>query len=210
MSKAIITPEAIISFPRLFTPNENDKYEASLIFPEGTDISELKTAAGAVAFEKFGDKAAAMFANGQLHSPFNPGAKKVHLGYPEDSTFINARSTRQPGVVAPWADENDPTKPAIIKDERVVTAGARVFGLVSFFYYDREGNKGIGVGLEGIQLIRKPTAEERLDGRVAAEDAFSVDADAVPDLGDLGTEEESEAPAAASAATGSDDLSDLL
>lgn len=205
----IVTPEAIISYPNLFEADEKGKYGCALIFLEGTDLKELKDAAVAVAVDKFGDKAGPMLASGQLNSPFRTDVESKP-GYPEGATFFNTRTNRRPGVVALWADENG--KPAIITDPELIIPGGRVKALVNAYYYDVDGNKGITFGLNGIQLIRKPTAEERLDGRIAAEDAFEVDVNAVADLSDLETddEEESGTPATTAPPASVDDLSDLM
>lgn len=199
----VITPEAIISYPQLFTArafgNQEPKYSCALIFPEGTNLKELKQAAVDAAVEKWGADAKAMLLSGALNSPFRTDAEDK--GYPEGSTFFNARSKNKPGVVSIYPDENG--KPSIITDEDAVVAGARVKAAVSVFAYDTNGNKGISFGLNHVQLLRAPTAEERLDGRVAAVDTFEADADAVADLSDL------EEPAAVGASDG-DDLSDLM
>lgn len=189
----IITPEAIISYPKLFTPeamsddaNAVKKYSAALIFPEGSDLTELKQAAATAAQEKWGDKAAAMFSSGALRTPFRTDVDAK--GYPEGSTFFNARSLQRPGVVSIYPDPNNDGKPTVITDESAVVAGARVKAAVVAFAYDVSGNKGISFGLNSVQLLREPTAEERLDGRVAAQDTFEADQDAVADLSDLETD----------------------
>ena len=200
----VITPEAIISYPKLFVPeamsDEPDavkKYSAAFIFPEGSDLTELKDAAASAAREKWGDKAGAMFSSGALRSPFRTDVEAK--GYPEGSTFFNARSLQRPGVVSIYPDPNNGGKPTVITDEGAVVAGARVKAAVSVFAYEVKGNKGISFGLNSVQLIRPPTPEERLDGRVAAQDTFAADKDAVADLSDL-EEDNGE----------SDDLSDLM
>ena len=217
MSKEIITPEAFISYPNLFVADDKGKYGCALIFVEGVDLKELKDAAAAVAFEEFGDKAAGMFASGQLYNPFRTDVESKP-GYPAGATFFNTRTNNKPGVVAAWADPSGETgadgklKPAIITDPSIIIAGGTVKALVNPYYFDVDGNKGVTFGLNGIQWIRKPTAEERLDGRIAAVDAFAVDLDAVEDLSDLESDDE-EVPGPTPVAAGAgavDDLSDLL
>lgn len=203
----IITPEAIISYPKLFKAEayeegDTPEYSAALIFPEGTDLKELKVAAITALKEKWGEKTQALLKAGKINSPFRTDVEEK--GYPEGSTFFNVRSRRKPGVVSIYPDENG--KPSIITDEDAIVAGARVKVALSVFTYDVKGNKGVSFGLNHVQLIRKPTEEERLDGRVAVEDSFAADLEAVADLSDLEGVGSDDAPAA----SGGDDLSDLM
>lgn len=201
------TPEAIISYPKLFQPDSfgggDPKYSAALIFEEGTNLKELKEAAVAVAVERWGDKAGALLSSGELRSPFRTDTEVK--GYPDGATFLNVRSKQRPGVVSLIPDPQNDGKPSVIRDEGAIVAGARVYAAIVPFAYDNNGNKGISFGLNHIQLIRPPTAEERLDGRVAAEDVFDADASAAADLSDL---EEDRGESLSTA--GGDYLSDLM
>ena len=199
------TPEAIISYPKLWVPDsfggQEPKYSAALIFLEGTDLTELKQAAIDVAVAKWGADAGAMLSAGTLRSPFRTDTEAK--GYPDGATFLNVRSKQRPGVVSQVPDLQNGGKPTVITDEGAIVAGARVFAAISPFAYDNNGNKGVSFGLNHIQLIRPPTQDERLDGRVAAEDTFSADVNAVADLSDL---EDNVADAVAAG----DQLTDLL
>ncbi len=202
------TPEAVISYPKLFHPDsfggQEPKYSAALIFLDGTDLTALKQAAIEVAVAKWGADAGAMLSAGTLRSPFRTDVEAK--GYPAGATFLNVRSKQRPGVVSQVPDASNGGKPTTITDEGAIVAGARVFAAISPFAYDNNGNKGVSFGLNHIQLIRPPTQEERLDGRVAAEDTFSADASAVADLGDL----EDEVVEGVGAGTSGDQLTDLL
>lgn len=206
MAKPIVSPEAIISYPHIFTaeafePGDDPEFSAAFIFLKDTDTKELRAAALAVAKDRWGaDKLKALAASNEYFSPFRTDWEKK--GYPEGSTYFNARSQRRPGVVSQIPDAKG--KPTRITDEDQVVAGARVKVLVSVYAWDTKGNKGVSFGLSGVQLIRKPTEEERLDGGVAAEDAFAVDLDAVADLSDLELDDTS------AASDDGDDLSDLM
>ena len=186
----MITPEAIISYPHLFTPDSFDgdensddaKYSAAFIFVEDTDISGLEKVVIDTAVDRWGPKAKAALVSGKLRNPLRTDIKP---GYPEGSTFLNARSKNRPGVVSQVPDASNDGKPTVITDKDAIVAGARVFAAISAFAYDHKGNKGVSFGLDHVQLIRPPTEEERLDGRVAAADAFDADKNAVADLSDL-------------------------
>ena len=180
------TPIAIISYPNLFEAKGFDgsdpKFSAAFIFEEGTDISELEEAVVRIAIAKWGKAAKAALLSGKLNSPFRTDAKP---GYPEGCTFFNARSDNRPGVVSRVPDPANDGKPTAITDPGAVIAGAKVIGAVTPYAYDRNGNKGVTFGLDHVQLVRPPTQEERLDGRVAASDTFDADEDAAANLDDL-------------------------
>jgi hypothetical protein len=192
----VITPEAILSFPRLFVPDSGpqeegeapqaEKYSAALVFTTAAQqtpaYAAMKRAAVQAAVNKLGqEKAVEAIRTGKLRMPFR--ADWEARGYPEGSTFFNARSKQRPGVVA---NVQDPAtgKPRVITEEDQVVggrfemySGSTVIASVNFFYYDRKGNKGIGVGLGNVQRVRDGA---RLDNRVAAENEFEAGLDEVP------------------------------
>ena len=189
----MITQKAILSYPVLKDPQQNTnengqpegkpKWSAVLIHPEGTNLQELEAAIVAAADKQFPGKGAKMLASGKLRSPLRTDIEEKP-GYPDGCTFFSARSTRRPGLVYPFADASG--RPAKVEDdkiEEVFYPGAIVRADVTFFYYDKKGNKGIGASLNNLQKLADG---ERMDGRMAAEKAFDVDPNAVaPDLSDL-------------------------
>lgn len=186
------TPEAILSYPNFVKPravNEGDdpKYSCTLIFHESTDISELKKIALTVAEEKFGKNARDLIEQGKVRWPFRGDveAKGYVERAGEKGCFLNVRSTRRPGVVAAYADP-ETGRPYVIPTEQVPEAaypGVHVRGLLDCYAYDMPMNKGVTFGLTGVQILRPG---ERLDGRVAVENAFEADPDASPeDFADL-------------------------
>lgn len=179
----IRTPEAILSYPRLFEPDENGKYSCCLVFPAGTDLRELRQALTEAGKEKFGDKfTAAAIKSGRIKWPLRDDADDVEAkGYPEGSTFVNVRTTRKPQVVSIYPDPKT-GKPTPITDPDQVYPGVVVMATIEAYGYDRDGNRGVTFGLGNIQVRRDG---ERLDGAKAASDEFEADATAVADLGDL-------------------------
>ena len=177
----MVTPEAIISFPRLFVPQPGPsggepKYSAVFIFVEGTDLTALKQAIIAAGQEKFGDRFADLVRAGDnFRLPFRPRAgETLKLGYPEGSTFFSATSKNRPQVV----DAN--VQP--IDDPEKVYAGAKVLASVNAYGYDNVG-RGVTFGLNNVQFLADG---ERLDNRVAAADEFDKAMTEVPDeLADL-------------------------
>jgi len=232
---SIITPESILSYPHLFEPqsakgdSNPPKFSCTFVFPEGTDLDDLKKAAVGLAKERWDAKLGkaklttletqygpATFLVGgslRLRMPWRDDADHIaQKGYPEGSAYVTARSRAEspPGVVSAIPDPSNDGKPARIvstsgdvryRDGTVLTAARPVYagvigrGLLSVFTYDNNGNTGVGLGLNGVQVIRDG---ERLDGRKRAEDVFEADSETAVDLSDLtgGAEE--------------DDLSDLI
>lgn len=188
------TPIGFLSFPNLAKPRAaeagaKEKYSTAIVFHEDTDISEVKAIALGVLAEAFygGDekKAKKAVQTGAVKWPFRRDLESK--GYEERAgeggTFLNARSSaeRRPGVVFPYKDP-DTGKPASVPLEQVATVaypGANARLLLQAYSYDHpQGGKGVSLGLAGVQVTG---GGERLDGRVAAEDAFEVDDEATPE-----------------------------
>lgn len=170
----VISPIGRVAFPHLFDPHafeagKTPNYSCILVFPEGTDLSELKKACGRAALKKFGggDKAKvkAMIDKGQLRMPWRDGKDYEEYGDPfvEGSTFITVKSNQAPGVV------NEKAKP--VMNSMDVYAGC--MGRASFlcYAYDSMGNKGVTLLLNNFQ---KTGDGERLSGRMRAEDEFEA------------------------------------
>jgi len=213
MSIRIITPESMLSYPHLFKPQApmeeggKAKFSAVFVFGPDTDITDLKRAAIEAAKETYGDKAAGMIRSGKLRLPFRTDTEDK--GYPDGSTFFAARSDTQPGIVSIYPGPDG--RPLPITNEGDVYPGCIARASVSFYAYDRAGNKGVGVALNNVQKLRDG---DRLDGRKKAQDEFDADLDAVAPLDDLTEEVEvEEAPVTKKGrgkAKDEDDLSDLL
>jgi hypothetical protein len=169
---ALKTPEAILSYPFLFTPRANDdgklKYSASLVFPAGTDLSELKKAVLAAAEEKYGSKAAELVRLKKIHVPFRDDWEAK--GYPEGSVFINVTTEKKPGIVSRFKGPDG--KPAPINDPEQIYPGCIVIASIVAKHFEAKGKKGVTFYLNNMQKIRDG---ERLDGRMKAEDEFEAE-----------------------------------
>jgi hypothetical protein len=97
----------------------------------------------------------------------------------------NAKAARgpAPGVVSRYADPVTKKPRKVTKDEQVpgnpneVYAGCLIRAAVNAYGYDRQGNKGVSFGLNGVQKVDEG---KRLDNRVAAEDTFEADLSEAP------------------------------
>lgn len=179
----VITPEAIISYPHIFEPQTppgatEPVYSCSLVFPDGTDITELKTAAAAVAKEKWGDKLKSMVQAGKVRMPFREDG--IEKGYPEGAIFMNVKSKQAPQVVSIYAGPDG--KPAPITDPKEIYAGTKVKASLRAYAYEVNGNRGVSFSLGNVQ---KTGDGSRIDGRVGAADEFSVEPRPSADISDL-------------------------
>lgn len=213
----IITPEAILNWVHVFepwaaNPTDDKKYSCTFIFTEDADLSPLKEAVIEVARNQWGGdlEGASVEYLGAPH-PFPylvAGDLRIRLpwrdddgdvadkGYPEGSTFINARSNNPPGVVSNIQDPHNDGKPAkivnatgdvqlsngdVLPAQQEVYSGAIGRGLLSVYEYTQP-NTGVSLGLSGVQVLRDG---ERLDGRANPQDEFDAAMDATADLSDL-------------------------
>lgn len=108
----------------------------------------------------------------KLDMPLRDGDEKDDENY-EGHLFVNAKSNTRPGIV-------DRKKVPII-DEEEVYSGVWAIVSVTFFGYDKNGNKGIACGLNNIMKFKD---DEHFGGRVSAESDFG-DVDLGDDDDDL-------------------------
>lgn len=184
--KPIMTPVAFLSFPHVDLPQQppidkktgkpqgEAKYSVALVWPEGTDLTELQNEVVTVAVERFGPGAVAKLKSGALKNPLRSSADDVaEKKYPKGSTFTNARSAMKPQGAFPWKEPGKDTA-AIVPDDRmkdVFYPGAKVRATLTAFAYDTAGNRGVSFGLGNLQLIDGTTP--RWAGRADAVDEFA-------------------------------------
>lgn len=76
--------------------------------------------------------------------------------------FLNAKSNTRPGIC-------DKNKTPIV-DEEEIYSGVYAYVSVSFYPYDKNGNRGVACGLNNIMKFKDG---ERLGGRTSAENDFA-------------------------------------
>lgn len=172
MAKTIILPPGIGSYVNVLEPRPDQqgkmKYSLLLLVAKArsAELEPLRKIALAVATEKWGDKAAAILAKAK-YPLIKDGDAKVDDDGKVDPVYkgmlvISMRTDRKPGVI-------DAAKQPVFTDEDVYSGCLlRVSGGV--FAYDYQGNKGVSIGLNNVQVLKKLT---RIDGRKAAEEEFS-------------------------------------
>jgi hypothetical protein len=171
-TRKLTLPPALGSYCNLFVPrvvpgssDQTPKYSLALLFDKAKDkeaLAPLKKMIIEAATEKFGPKALEMFKSKKLASPLNDGdIEKPDDDLYEGKVYINAKATRTPVIV-------DRKRQAIIDDEEAYS-GCTFVANVSVYAYDKAGNKGVGIGLNGVQVIAKG---ERIDGKIDPEKEF--------------------------------------
>ena len=183
----MITPEGMLSYPHLFEPTQYDekapmKHSTVFVFMPGTKLTEIKKAVIEVGKARWSDYVEGV-KSGKYHFPLHGGEKATEKGYPEGSVFFNASSDGAPGVVTLVPDPE--TGKPMFADPKQVYPGVIARLSVTFYTFpagEKKGNRGVGVGLNNVQIIRDG---ERLDGRVSPVDEFDADPNAVADLSDL-------------------------
>lgn len=108
----------------------------------------------------------------KLDMPLRDGDEKDDENY-EGHLFVNAKSNTRPGIV-------DRKKVPIV-DEEEVYSGVWAIVSVTFFGYDKNGNKGVACGLNNIMKFKD---DEHFGGKVSAESDFG-DVDLGDDDDDL-------------------------
>lgn len=189
-SDRMVTPTFRASYANFFTPRAQQegkeaKYSVLMLFPKTEDITHLKAAAKAVLLAQFGANAAEQVKAGRIKWPFRDGdtdytgdapspEKKGHI-------FVNCSAKTKPQIVGPSR--------LPITDPEEIGSGDYCRASITFFAYEQSGNRGVGVGLGNVQLVRRG---ERLAGGPAAVDEFSAlealpegESVAAGDFGDL-------------------------
>lgn len=172
-TKVVTGPQTRFSYANIWAPKPSlsggkPKYSVSLIIPK-SDTKTVKAIQDAIraAFEegegklKGNNKVAPALES--IKTPLRDG----DIDRPEDpayanSYFVNCNSETQPGVV----DAN--CNPVI--DQSECYSGCYGRASINFFAYNTNGNRGIGAGLNNLQVLRQG---ESLGGKSRAEDDFA-------------------------------------
>lgn len=123
------------------------KFSCSLIISK-SDTTTIKAIEAAIeeaiqaGVSKFGGK---IPARGALKLPLRDGDTDRDDEAYANSYFLNANSIYQPGVVDVRGNIASPD---------VIYSGCYVRAIITFYAFNTNGNKGIAVGLQGLQFIR--------------------------------------------------------
>lgn len=158
----LTTGVGTISFPRVFMSTKtqkesdgSDQYDLQFIIPR-TQVEDCKAIMAAIkeiAVDKWGDN----WKNNKVYIPFRNGDKEAgNLAgdgqtngekYPErlGCYFFAARSGQPVAVVD--------RKMVVINNPDHLRGGDKVKVAISFYAYDKNGNRGVGISLNGVQKI---------------------------------------------------------
>lgn len=164
--KKVVTPEFRVSFPAIFKPKafpgQEAKYSVVMLFDRNTDLAKLKAAVKNAIVEQFGDDKARWPKKFKL--PFRDGVEREGTeGYGPNTIFVSATSKTQPGLV------NNRLEKIISETDFYPGCWARA-ELIAY-WYDVNGNKGVGFSLQNLQKIKD---DKSFSGRKQAEDVFDA------------------------------------
>jgi hypothetical protein len=183
-SESVKTPRALGCYVFLTKPRAQDNgdpaYSIALLFEKTADLSKVEAAIVEAAVGKWGPNAVAALKSGRLRNPLRDGDEKfTETGdqHFKGKRFLNAKSTSRPGLVDTNMQPVDPNE---------VYSGCFFHAAVRFYAYDKNGNKGVGAGLQNLMLVGKGT---RIDGRKSADkdfEGFQADVrEGDADIGDM-------------------------
>lgn len=174
----VVTGVVRLSFSNLFEPRKNDdgtpgRYDCCLLIDSSDTetincINKAVEAAKAKGLrERWGNKLPK-----NLQLPLHDGEEKEDDQYSEQfrgKMYINPKAKSRPGIV----DRHG----ARIIDPEELYSGCYVVAALSFFPYDNNGNKGVGVGIDNVMKIKdgdslagKPSAESDFEGMTDYDD----------------------------------------
>lgn len=177
--KSIMSPTFRVSFPHVFKPysmqdGQEPAYSIEMMFPEGTDLTEMKKLATEVKRAKWGDNAPE-----GLRNPFKDGNLKKLESY-KGMTIVSARTKQRPGLI----DENYNE----IIDQAKFYAGCWAKATLTCYAYEarnKQGvilNRGVAFGLQNIMKVKDDTA---FSGKRNAKDDFAPIRELEPKKEDL-------------------------
>ena len=168
-----VTPECTIVYPSIFEPESfkggEEKYRAVLLIDKTSDLSALKAAIIAARSVKFPGKDSEFFKT--LRYPIRDGSERAvdkdnkpdPTSFYHNRRYLSVNSNYMPQIVDKF---NQP-----ILDPKAIYGGCRVVVAVTFFGYDRLGNRGVSCSMRAIMKIADgdPIGGGRLDtGQVFA------------------------------------------
>lgn len=155
---SLLTPEFRVSFPKVFTPDENKKYGLCMIFDSDVDFSELEELVAAKIKQAWPKGAPKGLMTPILDGNDSQAGREELL----DKFYVNAKANKyRPGVVGP---DREP-----IEDENEFYPGCWARAVITVYNWTYMGKNGISVNVRNIQKLRD---DEPLISRPKAEDEF--------------------------------------
>jgi hypothetical protein len=176
MAKSYQSPPGIGSYVTVLEPKADQKgklkYSLTLLVSKAraAELESLRKAELEVATAKWGAKAATVLKNARY--PLIKDGDKIldeETGKPKPGYagmfVISTRTDRKPKVI-------DAQKQEVFddSDETGIYSGCMIRFSAGMFAYEAEGNKGVSLGLNNVQVLKRLP---RIDGRKKAEDEFT-------------------------------------
>lgn len=183
------SPLARLSRVNLYKPRDNKgklKYEANLIFPKDTDLTDIKEAVKAAAVAEWGDKAAESLKKGLIKIPVLDGdgpqgmSKKTEERYPEleGMYFIRCASNHQPALFS--------RKMGQAQEGSDLYSGCYGYAVLHAYTWESaENGKGVSLGLSMVQMVKDGP---KLGGAAADPSKFFEKIEDTGDATDTGDE----------------------
>jgi hypothetical protein len=158
----LMTPRGRLLYPALFKPRamkgETDpkkaKFQATLLFPVGSDFKAIRAAVEEVVAEKMSPAVRKVT---KFRLPFLKTSDQPRLvEYAEEfPDMLRFNAVTRPDVVTPKGDRT------VTEDEEADEVYQGRWARVSCqaFFYDTSGNKGVSLGLQNVQLLLGPDGE---------------------------------------------------
>lgn len=175
VSTKIRTGKVRFSYPNVFVPKQvggkgEPKYSISLIIPK-EDTKTVEAIQAAIAAAIVSERGKKIWGTkppkGEKMNPLKDGDDKGDNPEYAGCYFLSCNSATKPGIL-----NRDKTP---MTDPEQFYAGGYGYAVINFFAFDKDVNKGIGVGLNNLMWIEDG---ERLGGKDTAENDF---ADVDPD-----------------------------
>jgi len=171
---SIILPEARANYCFLTKPRKNTRrpdaepaYSVLLAFDKDEiddteGFKELKAAMLTLAREKVGDNALKLLKTGRIANPIRDGSEIVDKNGDEIEDFENCyvMTARRRADLGPPGLVDAKVRP--ITDPTEIYSGMRCIVSVNPFWYEVEGKRGIGIGLNNVQKVADG---ERIGGK---------------------------------------------
>lgn len=188
-----ITPVGRVSFANLFEakPDQsgNEYFNATLIFPAGTDLSQIEADMDAAAEKAWGAKKAAKLKK-MKHFPVKSnvdctnGDGDRYGGYEDDDgRHVKFKNAMQPGVVGREKDPSDPTKLLALKKGEIKNGDYARVSYTCFAGEHPEGGPYIRMSLNNCQLIKEGEPFGQTISDSAEDFAADIDEDVLALLG---------------------------
>lgn len=180
---SVILPEAEASYVFLTKPRKNKRnpdqeasFSVMLCFDktdvdENGTLKELKRAILALAREKAGDNAKKLLERGRIANPIRDGAEITDKDGNEVAEFADkyVLTARRRADLGPPGLVDAQVRP--ITDPTEIYSGMKCICSVNPFFYEVEGKRGIGIGLNNVQ---KTADGERKGGKPDPKSEFTA------------------------------------